>query len=450
VTSWRNIYVDLLEYLADSNEIFMGLKKNLSLMGVSTIARLSAGLFTFSVLARLLGPESFGILMLWVSVSTLLSLVTNYGLTPYVLREIGVDSKSAESIINEGLTGKLILSTVILGCAIIAAWSFEIGLKLVFLCLLIASIADTFSEFLNAGFRARDRFDVEARVSLITSLSHAAILTCTVLVFPTVEAVSLAYIVSRFSVLAITIQAVTRYFAAPQLTNIELAIKRLRKSISYAIDFLFQSLFGQVDSIVLNHFIGPVAVGLYQAGMRVFQGGSAVGQIMANVFLPRASTKVNDAREFCQESRRVQMAFISFGAFFGITLTIFSEFIVQVLFGPDYSSLALFFPLLGLLFFVRFAAAAWGVVLTAAGEQHFRTIATVTHWIFIAGIASILVPSMGISGWLISLIIGNVLLGFLYAIRGARRVDSPWTSVGFTALGGIAFIPFIHAPLQVL
>jgi hypothetical protein len=57
---------------------------------------------------------------------------------------------------------------------------------------------------------------------------------------------------------------------------------------------------------------------------------------------------------------------------------------------------------------------------------------------------------MGISGWLISLIIGNVLLGFLYAIRGARRVDSPWTSVGFTALGGIAFVPFIHAPLQVL
>jgi O-antigen/teichoic acid export membrane protein len=144
------------------------------------------------------------------------------------------------------------------------------------------------------------------------------------------------------------------------------------------------------------------------------------------------------------------MAFISFGALFGITLTIFSELIVHVLFGPAYSSLVIFFPLLGLLFFVRFAAAAWGVVLTAAGEQRFRTIATVIHWVLIAGVVPILVPSMGISGWLISLIIGNVLLGFLYAVRGASRVASPWTSVGVTALGGIAFIPFLHNPLQVL
>jgi O-antigen/teichoic acid export membrane protein len=428
----------------------MELKKNLSLMGVATAARLSAGLFTFSILARLLGPESFGVLMLWISVSTLLSLLVNYGLTPYILREIGVNPRSTEAIINEGLTGKLIISIVIFSCAIIGAWIFEIELKQVFLCLLIASIADTFSEFLNAGFRARNRFDVEARIALITSISHAAILTCTVLFFPTVEAVSFAYIASRFSVLVITIRGVSQYFAAPRLTDMGLAINRLRNAISYAIDFFFQSLFGQVDSIVLNNFIGPAAVGLYQAGMRVFKGGSAVGQILANVFLPRASEKSRDAREFCEESRRVQMAFISFGALFGITLTIFSELIVHVLFGPAYSSLVIFFPLLGLLFFVRFAAAAWGVVLTAAGEQRFRTIATVIHWVLIAGVVPILVPSMGISGWLISLIIGNVLLGFLYAVRGASRVASPWTSVGVTALGGIAFIPFLHNPLQVL
>jgi O-antigen/teichoic acid export membrane protein len=141
---------------------------------------------------------------------------------------------------------------------------------------------------------------------------------------------------------------------------------------------------------------------------------------------------------------RIQIAFLSFGAVFGIGLAIFSDLIVHVLFGSAYADLVRLFPLFGLLFFVRFAAAAWGIVLTAAGEQRFRTIATVIHWFLIAGIAPILVPSMGIAGWLISVIIGNGLLGFLYALRGARRVTSPWTTVGMTALGGIAFVPFLH------
>ena len=413
-------------------------------MGITTAARLGAGMITFVVLARLLGPESFGVLMLWLSVSALLSLITNYGLTPYVLREIGANPGSAESIINEGLTGKLLLTVVVFVCAIIAAWGLGIELKQVFLYLLVASVADSFSEFLNAGFRARDRFDVETRVATITSLMHAAIVIGAVFMYPTVEVAAFAYAISRLIVLAITVPAVARYFAAPRLAAIGVSLLRLRKAVSYAIDFGFQSLFGQIDSVVLNHFIGPVAVGLYQAGMRIFQGGATAVQVLANVFLPRAAAKAMFASEFGRESKRIQIAFLSFGALFGIALAVFSEFIVRVLFGSAYSELIRLFPLFGLLFFVRFAAAAWGVVLTAAGEQRFRTVATVIHWLLIAGVAPFLVPSMGISGWLIALIMGNCLLGFLYALRGAKRVESPWTTVGMTALGGIAFVPFLH------
>jgi O-antigen/teichoic acid export membrane protein len=118
---------------------------------------------------------------------------------------------------------------------------------------------------------------------------------------------------------------------------------------------------------------------------------------------------------------------------------------VHILFGQAYGGLIKIFPFFGLLFFVRLAASAWGIVLTAAGEQRFRTVATAIHWTLIAGLAPILVPRMGISGWLTSLVVGNGLLAFLYALRGARRVDSPWTTLGVTALGGIAFVPFLHA-----
>lgn len=422
----------------------MALKKNLALMGLSTAVRLVTGLLTFSLVARQLGPEAFGVLMLWLSVSTLLSLVTNYGLTTYVLREIGADPASAESIINEGLTGKLLLTVVVFAGAFVAAWGLRLEFKQVFLCLLLASVTDSFCEFLNAGFRARNRFDVETRLAMITALTHAAIVVGAVLVYPSVEVAALAYAVSRMVVLAITVPAVARHFATPKLADIWTSIARLRMAFTYAADFGFQSLFGQIDSVVLNHYIGPVAVGLYQAGMRVFQGGAAAAQVLANVFLPRAAGKAKDAEEFGRESKRIQMVFISFGALFGMAMATLSELIVQILFGTAYSELARLFPLFGLLFFVQFAGAAWGVVLTAAGEQRYRTIATIIHWGLIAGVAPFLVPSIGVAGWLVSVIIGKLFLGFLYALRGARRVASPWITVGMTALGGVAFLPFLN------
>lgn len=423
----------------------MSLKKNILLMGFATAVRLVAGLLTFSVVARLLGPASFGVLMLWFSVSALLSLITNFGLTTYVLREIGADPASAEVIINEGLTGKLLLSALVFTAALLAAWGFGIECKQVFIFLLAASVADTFIEFLNAGLRARNRFDIETRLATLTSLTHGAIVITAVWAHPTVEVAATAYALSRLVALALTVPTVSRHFAAPKLAGLGNSLTRLRKAVVYAIDFGFQSLFGQVDSVVLNFFLGPVAVGLYQAGMRVYQGGSAAVQVLANVFLPRVASKANQADAFGQESGRIQLAFLSFGALFGLAMAFFSDLIVQILFGPTYLDLAKLFPLFGLLFFVRFAAAAWGVVLTAAGEQRYRTYATVTHWVLIAGAALILIPVMGVAGWLASVILGNVLLGTLYAFRAAARVASPWMTMGVTALCGAAFVPFMRA-----
>ena len=65
-------------------------------MGTSTALRLGFGLLTFVAMARMLGgPEPFGQLHAVVSVATLLTLVANFGFTPYVLREIGVRPQEA-------------------------------------------------------------------------------------------------------------------------------------------------------------------------------------------------------------------------------------------------------------------------------------------------------------------------------------------------------------------
>ena len=422
----------------------MGLKNSIVLMGAATAIRLGAGLITFSVLARLLGPESFGVLMLWFSVSVLISLITNYGLTPYVLKEVGVNPDSAESITNEGLTGKLLLTAIVFSCCSVAVWWLEIELRQVFLCLLVSTVADSFTEFFNAVFRARGRYDIEARIALTTSILHATIVVSTVFMYPTVEHAAAAFSISRLTILIITVQAGACNFGPIKLAQVGVSIARLRKATGYAVDFGFQSLFGQIDSVVLNYFLGSVAVGLYQAGMRFFQIGAQAAGVLSNVFLPRAAAANKASRNtFTEESQLVQIAFILIGFCFGLMMAAFPQLIINFLFGDSYNRLIELMPFFGLLFFLRFSAGAWGVVLTSAGEQAYRAKLGFLYWLVILILAGWLVPMLGIQGWLISLCIGTVLLIIGYGIRCSNYLNRFWGISGLSLVGGVFFLPFI-------
>lgn len=421
----------------------MALIKNLALMSVSTGSRFAAGLISFAVMARLLGPADFGVLMLWLSVAGLLSMVSNFGITPYLLREIGVHPNSAALVVNEVFTGKLILTGVVLSISLVICAFIGSDVRLMFLLLLGGMVAETFTEFLNAGFRAGDRYGAETRMATISALIYCVVTVAMVWFWTNVISAAIAFFFTRLLVAGLTLHYLGRFLGRLKLSTIENGFVRLKQVRSYAVDFGFQSLFGQVDSLVINYFIGPTAVGIYQAGMKIYMGGSQAAQILANVFLPRAAGRSVDAERFSTEAFRLQFAFLFVGAVFGVVLSTFAELIVEIIYGKGFSDLALLLPWFGLLFFVRHAAAAWGILLTAVGSQAYRTKANAAHWVVIVVAAIVLIPVLGSRGWLASVIVGNIALGATYAVGASRYVKSAWKTLGMTFLFGLAFIPLI-------
>jgi hypothetical protein len=101
-------------------------------------------------------------------------------------------------------------------------------------------------------------------------------------------------------------------------------------------------------------------------------------------------------------------------------------------------------PWFGLLFFVRFFAAAYGVLLTSAGKQSLRAKANLFHWSAILLFAWWLVPLLGNIGWIVALTVGNVLLAAIYclAVRGMVLISRPNLAI---VVGSLAlFAPFLH------
>lgn len=425
----------------------MTLLRNIALMGTSTAMRLGFGTLTFVVMARMLGPEQFGMLMLWLSAATLLSLLANYGLTPYLLREIGAKKEQALQIMADVLSAKLLLSSVVLLVAVFCTPWLKPDGRAVFMLMLGAQLADSLTEFFNVGYRATNRFGDEARIASVAVILQCAVVTLALwwLASPLVAAG--AFFVSRIVVLALTWVAQRRYFAALRPTGISAAWIRIWVTKAYAIDFGLQNLLGQLDSIVINHFVGPSAVGIYQAGMRLFNGGAQAAGVLANVFLPRAAAVTDKKEEFRQESTRIQWAFVTVGLFFGLGLAVLAKPLVNTLFGEQYAELASVLPWFGLLFFVRFFASSWGVLLTSAGAQYYRAVMNALQWVVVALLSLILVPRYGLTGWLVCLITGNSILALAYIWRGRCLSNVGWRQPAFVALLAMTFMPFLRMPL---
>ncbi len=106
----------------------------------------------------------------------------------------------------------------------------------------------------------------------------------------------MAFVLARSTGFAITFYQVQKLIGRIHLVPLRQGASRIRPAVAYALDAGFQMAFGQVDGVVLNHTIGPAAVGLYQAGLKLFMGGAQGIQILANVFFCRALRRAATTR----------------------------------------------------------------------------------------------------------------------------------------------------------
>lgn len=420
-------------------------------MASSSALRLGAGMATFVIMARALGPADFGAVMLWLSVATLMALLGNYGFTPYLLRELGAQPKKAAALLGESLTAKLMLALLLLGAAAVSVPWLDFQQRQLLLMLLLAQLADGLAEVFNVGLRTSGHFEQEARLTAVVAIAQLTCVGGALLIVPTPLGAATGYLLSRLAALVSSGLLMGRYVSGVVLVSIQAGWQALRAARAYAVDTILQSLMGQIDSVVLNHFAGPGAVGLYQAGLRLFNGGAQAAPILANVLLPQASaafanrdTSESTAQRFAAESRKLQWSFLAVGAIFGLTLAWAARPLTFGIFGHRFEGLEQVLPWLGALFHLRMFAASWGVVLTAAGAQRYRARSNIVMWLLVAALVPLLLPPWGLTGWVLALLAGHAWLALAYLWHGLRlHRDRIWAQPIAALALGLLFVPML-------
>lgn len=392
--------------------------KNVGWMGLSSALRLAGGLLLFALIARRLGAQAFGEFGHAMAMAGMVMLPVNYGFGTYLLREAGRDAAAAEQLLADTLAAKFtILALVMPGFAL---WAWVVQLDPLLLWLLFGVFAlESFAEQLNSALRARGLFQLEARLAVQTSLLHVLGVGAVALLTASVVAVAAAFAASRLMALLLTLRTTVPH-ARLSMPALRLGLTRtaatLRAGLPYAADTALATVNNTVDVLILQHFGGHKAVGLYQAGMKLLQGANAMAPVLGNVYIPRVAAEHRvQAGQLPQLVDLLGRKLLGSAALVGLVFAWLGADLIRLLFGDAYAGTATLMPWLGLLLLTRHLATLFGVNLTAAGLQKSRVMVNVLALGLMLGAAVLLVPQHGALGLVWSLILASLLVALAYA-----------------------------------
>ncbi|SHN38054.1 Membrane protein involved in the export of O-antigen and teichoic acid [Duganella sacchari] len=408
--------------------------KNTGFMAASTLVRLLSSLVLFIALARLFGPEDFGRLFYNFTLASVFLLPLEYGFGPQMLREIGRAPSDLPHIMGRIFVAKLLLSVVVVVLVLLyfALLPARRGDALFFSLLLAASMLGSFADFFLVAFRGVGKFHEETKVALFSSLVHFVLICALAMAGASLMLIGVGFVASRLVGLLWSWYSYRRILGAMAWRGLGLgsALATLRDSFAYAVDLGFTSFFQQVDTLIVNHYLGPAGVGIYQAGMRFLQGAMQFAPVLGNVFLPALANKLDQPDELKRLSAKLNLQMLGMGVAGWIGFGVLGGTLSSLVYGNRYADLVPLWPYIGLLMLLRYVAASQGVLLTASGAQKVRVWAQMTALALLAGSAPLLIGRYGLAGMLMSLSLAAAALLVIYgAALWRRRVPSGFNTV---------------------
>jgi O-antigen/teichoic acid export membrane protein len=393
--------------------------KNTGFMAASTLVRLLSSMVLFIALARVYGPEEFGRFFYNFTLASMFLLLLEYGFGPQLLREIGRAPEQAPAIMGRVFIAKLLLTALV--ALLVLAYFLALPARLpdlpLFGLLMLSVLLASFGDFFLIAFRGLGKFHEETKIATASSVLHFALIFGLAAGGAGLLQLALGFIASRLLGLFWSWRAYRRIVGPMALRGQGVAsgLATLRGSFAYAMDAGFTNFFLQVDTLIVNHYLGAAAVGVYQAGMRFLQGAMQFAPVLANVYLPAISAQLGQPAQLARLARKLNWQLLGLGVAGWLGFALLGGPVTAVVYGSKYTGLAPLWPYIGLLMLVRYIAASQGVLLTATGAQSVRVWAQLVACCVLFGSAPALIGRFGLTGMLIALSLTALTLLCIYS-----------------------------------
>lgn len=312
--------------------------RNASLLTAATIGTRLAMFALGVVLARELGPESYGRYGIALALAVVLVPVADAGLTPYVTREVARNRETGEAVLRAALRAKLLLSGLIFaGVGAVSVAVAEGELLAALLLVTLSQLLDGVSAFVYGYFRGREWMGVEARLTTAASFARSLGGIALVLLTGTLAPALVWLAVVALLQVGWSLRRLVWALGAPAGR----AVLDWRTAVTMGAIAIFVMVYGRADAVLVGWLVGEAAAGLYTAAYTLLLGLQILPWMIAvalgPVFVRAHATDADLLRRSWSEGLR---AILVLSLPLALAPALLADGLLELLFGSDYEEAA--------------------------------------------------------------------------------------------------------------
>lgn len=307
------------------------------------LIRMAVGLFVAAWVARYLGPDQYGLLNFSLALVALVGVLSNLGLQPLIIRNIVKEPGKRDDLLGTAFVIKAVGGVLVFFISILIAFLIRPDDPLSHILVIIIAAGPIFQSFDVIEFYFKSQ--VEAKYSVIAKSISFFIINVLKVILIIIEAPLVAF---AFAVTADILLGSVSLVAAYKLSgkfirkwkmNLAQAKEFLAEGYLLAISAIAVLIYMRIDQIMIGQLLGDKELGLYSAAVKL----SDVWYIIPFALIQSAApVLVKSYNENIQKyNYRLQKLFnllTLFGLVIAIPTTLFSDWVIEIVFGGAYSN----------------------------------------------------------------------------------------------------------------
>lgn len=378
------------------------------------------------IFARYLGVEGYGQLTFATSLTGMLFIFADFGISTLAVKDISRSKIMAKKYLNNIVLLKIIHSIItLLALYIILLYmgkpfSIDLMVYMFGFYILISSAGEFFSSVYKAYEKMRYvAISIFIRGCILFTLGSIFVLLDYGIYF-----IIVAYIVGALSSLIFLI-----YYLKKKITKFSLefdlrfTIDLIKRASPFAFSLAFSSIYLSIDSILISHFIGDTELGYYSLGYSMTIVFYTIPAIISNVYFPRLSIYFDSDKlnlKFLFKSLVIKLSVIVIPLV--LLLYFLAPHIFLILYGDNFSNSIVVFKLLLLALLFKFYSFPYSYLLIAAEKQNIRLAIQGFTALFNLVTNIIFIPKYGIFGAAGTTIASELLLVTMYYYFGRKAL----------------------------
>ncbi|WP_407409490.1 flippase [Methanobrevibacter sp.] len=242
--------------------------KNMSWLLISQIIASVCGFIWTILMARYLGVSNYGIFGFATSLTGILSILMDLGISTHIVRHISTDYESAPKYLGNAIPLKSIFSivTIVLTLIILILMKSNELVITVTMLFTIEMFIKTYIYLFNGSFQAFEEGKYQGIGNTILHLLLLIFILIAIFTDLGLIGIAVSYIIANFVALSYEYYVLNKNITKPKFEFDKDFCKKITIiSIPFAVNSLLYTLYYSIDVVMLANMVGTYETGIYNA-----------------------------------------------------------------------------------------------------------------------------------------------------------------------------------------